>query len=124
MTSEEAGAARTLNQEDAVRVVWCTAPDAEVAAEIGRSLVAERLAACVNVVPGLRSIYRWDGEIQDDAEVLLLVKTRADRVDELSSRVCALHPYDTPEVLALPTVGGSAPYLEWIQREATAESTS
>jgi len=76
------------------------------------------------VVPGLRSIYRWDGEIQDDAEVLLLVKTRADRVDELSTRVCALHPYDTPEVLALPAAGGSVPYLEWVQREATAPSSS
>ncbi|MAE93256.1 MAG: divalent-cation tolerance protein CutA [Planctomycetota bacterium] len=100
-------------------VVLVTVPDAETGAQIGRTLVAERLAACVNLVPGLRSIYRWEGEIQDDAEVLLLVKTRADRLPELSSRVEALHPYELPEVLALAAAGGSPAYLDWVCSEAS-----
>ncbi len=122
MTLEEGGVtraddgSRAADQE--VRVVLVTAPDEEVAARLGRALLAEGLAACVNVVPGLRSLYRWEGEIQDDAEVLLLVKTRADRVAELSSRVQALHPYDLPEVLALPAAGGSEAYLSWVRAEA------
>lgn len=102
-----------------VVVVLVTVPDAETGARIGRALVAERLAACVNLVPGLRSFYRWEGEIQEDEEVLLLVKTRADRLPELSRRVQALHPYDLPEVLALPAMGGSAAYLDWIEAEAS-----
>lgn len=99
-----------------VRVVLVTAPEGE-AAPLGRALVAERLAACVNVVPGVRSIYRWKGEVQDDGEVLLVIKTVAARLDALVERVNALHSYDLPEVLALPAVGGSAPYLAWVVEE-------
>ncbi len=105
---------------DALRLVLVTAPDAEAGARLGRALVDERLAACVNVVPGLRSIYRWEGEIQDDAEVLLLVKTRADRLENLTTRVRELHPYDVPEVLVLAVDGGSADYLDWVRAEASA----
>lgn len=105
---------------DGVRLVLVTAPDGEVAARLGRVLVEERLAACVNLVPGLRSIYRWEGEIQDDSEVLLMVKTRADRLDRLTRRVQELHPYDMPEVLALTVEGGSAAYLDWVRSEVSA----
>ena len=105
---------------DGVRLVLVTVPEGEVAARLGRALVEERLAACVNIVPGLRSIYRWEGEIQDDAEVLLMVKTRADRLDSLARRVQELHPYDLPCVLALPVEGGSAAYLSWVRSEASA----
>jgi periplasmic divalent cation tolerance protein len=95
-------------------VVLVTAPTAEQAAELARTLVEERLAACGNVVPGLRSIYRWEGKVQDDAEALLLLKTTRARFDALRARVLALHPYDVPEVLAVPVEAGSAPYLAWI----------
>jgi periplasmic divalent cation tolerance protein len=95
-------------------VVLVTAPSAEKAAEIARAVVEERLAACGNVVPQLRSIYRWEGKVQDDAEALLVLKTTRARFDALRDRVVALHPYEVPEVIALPVEAGSAPYLAWI----------
>lgn len=104
--------------EPEVRVGFITAPDAETGARIARALVEERLAACVNLVPGIRSIYRWEGALEEDAEVLLVVKTRADRADALASRVVDLHPYDLPELLLLPAVGGSSAYLEWVRAES------
>jgi periplasmic divalent cation tolerance protein len=94
--------------------VLMTAPSAEVAAEIARTLVGEGLAACVNTVPGVRSIYRWKGEVCDDAEVLCVIKTRAERFEALRARIVALHPYEVAEVIALPIVAGNAPYLAWI----------
>jgi len=102
--------------EDAV-VVLLTAPDAGVGGGLARTLVEERLAACVNVVPGVRSIYRWEGRIEEEAEVLLIAKTRADRCDALAARVRAIHPYALPEVLVLPACGGSADYLAWVAAE-------
>ena len=101
-----------------VHVVLVTAPDAEVGARLARVVVEERLAACVNVVPGVRSIYRWQGAVQDDAEVLLVMKTRADRVDALGARVRELHPNVLPEVIALAAAGGSPDYLAWVRAEA------
>jgi periplasmic divalent cation tolerance protein len=98
-------------------VVLVTAPSAEKAAELARALVDERLAACGNVVPGLRSIYRWEGKVQDDAEALLVLKTTRARFEALRDRVLALHPYQVPEVLALPVEAGSAAYLAWIAAE-------
>ena len=99
-----------------VRVVLVTAPEGE-AVGLARALVAERLAACVNVVPGVRSVYRWEGEVQDDAEVLLVIKTVEARLEALVARVNAIHSYDLPEVLALPAAGGSVPYLDWVAGE-------
>jgi len=104
--------------DPALQVVLVTAPDLDTAARLGRALVEERLAACVNLVPGLRSIYRWEGALQDEAEVLLLVKTRADRLEALAARVKELHPYALPEVLALPATGGSPAYLDWLRTES------
>ncbi|MGB8932177.1 MAG: divalent-cation tolerance protein CutA [Anaeromyxobacteraceae bacterium] len=98
---------------DAV-VVLVTAPSADVAATIARAVVEERLAACGNVLPGLRSIYRWQGKVQDEAEVLLILKTQRRRFAELRDRILALHPYEVPEVLALPVEAGSDAYLDWI----------
>jgi periplasmic divalent cation tolerance protein len=95
-------------------VALSTAPSVEKAAEIARALVDERLAACVNVVPGVRSIYRWKGEVCDDAEVLCVIKTRADRVEALRARLVALHPYEVPELVVMDVVGGNLPYLSWI----------
>ncbi len=101
----------------AVVVVFSTFPGPEKAAEVARALVSEQLAACVNLVPAVRSIYRWQGEILDDAETLAVVKTTAERLDALTARLIALHPYELPEVVALPVSGGSAPYLAWVAGE-------
>jgi periplasmic divalent cation tolerance protein len=95
-------------------VALCTVPNAEEGARIARSLVEERLAACVNIVDGLRSIYVWKGEVSDDREALLVIKTGRATLDALTSRIVALHPYETPEVIALPIAAGHAPYLAWI----------
>lgn len=98
-------------------VVLVTTPTTERAAEIARALVEERLAACGNVVPGLRSIYRWEGKVQEDDEALLVLKTTRDRFEALRERVLSLHPYEVPEVIALPVEAGSAPYLSWLAAE-------
>ena len=102
-----------------VRVVLVTAPDAETAAAIGRTLVEERLCACANLVPGIRSIYRWEGRVADEPEVLLVLKTRASRCAAVAARVKDLHPYALPEVVALPVVDGSEAYLDWVLAEST-----
>ncbi|ABC80907.1 MULTISPECIES: divalent-cation tolerance protein CutA [Anaeromyxobacter] len=99
------------------RVVLVTAPDADAAARLARALVEERLAACGNVVPAIRSIYRWEGSVHDEGEALLVLKTRAARVDALRARVLELHPYQVPEVLVLPVEAGSEAYLAWIAAE-------
>jgi len=109
-----------VSRAPGVCVVLVTAPNPEVAAKLGRSIVEERLAACVNVVPAIRSIYRWKGEVQDDSESLLVVKTRKDGVERLRERVVALHPYEVPEVIALDVTRGHKPYLDWVLAEARA----
>ncbi len=98
-------------------VVLVTTPTPERAAELARALVEERLAACGNVVPALRSIYRWEGKVQEDAEALLVLKTTRARFEALRDRVLALHPYEVPEVIAIPVEAGSARYLAWIDAE-------
>jgi periplasmic divalent cation tolerance protein len=95
-------------------VVLCTVPDEEVGASLARTIVGKRLAACVNLVPGLRSIYSWKGEIQDDGEVLLVMKTRESLFGELRERITSLHPYDVPEIVALPAADCHGPYLDWV----------
>ena len=101
-----------------VVVVLLTAPDPETAQRIAQALVEERLAACVNVLPGVRSIYRWQGAVEQASEVLLIAKTQADRSDALAARVRALHPYELPEVVVLPVSGGSEAYLGWVVAES------
>jgi periplasmic divalent cation tolerance protein len=95
-------------------VVLVTAPSADGAATIARTLVEEHLAACVNIVPGIRSIYRWEGQVAEDPEWLLVIKTECRRFGELEARVRALHPYSVPEVIAVEIVEGSKPYLDWL----------
>jgi len=103
-----------------VHVVLVTAPDAEAGARIAHALVEEGLVACANLVPGVRSIYRWQGAVRDDAEVLLVLKTRAALAGALAARVRALHPYELPEVIALAVAGGSEPYLDWVRSASEA----
>ena len=102
--------------------VHVTVPDRECAESIARALVTERLAACVNIVPGIQSIYRWDGELHADAEVLCLIKTEAGRFAELAARVKALHPYALPEIIAVEIAAGSPAYLDWVAAETAAAS--
>jgi periplasmic divalent cation tolerance protein len=98
-------------------VVLMTVGSQQEAEQIAAKLVAEMLAACVNVIPGVTSIYRWEGKVQRDQEWLLVAKSREDVLPALVERVQALHSYDLPEIIALPLVGGSEPYLRWVERE-------
>ncbi|BCX47425.1 divalent-cation tolerance protein CutA [Haloferula helveola] len=97
-----------------VLVVLCTFPDEAAARQIGAVLVEKQVAACVNLVPGVRSIFRWKGQIEEDAEVLAVIKTTREGYSSLESAILELHPYDTPEVLAIPVEAGAAGYLKWV----------
>lgn len=97
-----------------VSVVFMTAPDEEKAAEIARTLVDERMIACANIVPRVRSIYRWEGKICDEPEVLVVMKTATD-FKALEARVKVLHPYTTPELIALDVREGLPAYLDWVR---------
>lgn len=96
-------------------VVFITARDDDEAATLARVLVKERLAACVNIVRNVRSIYSWQGKIEDDSEVLMLVKTRHRLFESLYAKVKELHSYDLPEAIGIPITAGSEDYLKWIQ---------
>lgn len=97
-----------------VRVLLVTGPDRETMMRIGRALVEERLAACVNIVPGLTSVYRWEGEEQVDAECLAFIKTTAAVAERTCSRLQELHPYELAECVALEVVSGAPSYLQWV----------
>jgi len=105
--------------ERGVRVVLVTGPEPATLESIGRVLVEERLAACVNIIPGVTSVYRWEGEIRADSEALAVIKTTEDCVQAARLRVAELHPYDVPEFVALEVVEGSPAYLQWV-RESVA----
>ncbi|HEX8363577.1 MAG TPA: divalent-cation tolerance protein CutA [Longimicrobium sp.] len=98
-------------------LVFMTAPDAAAAERVGRALVEERLAACATVIPGVTSVYRWEGEVRAEAEVQLLLKTRRGLVDRLFRRAAELHPYKVPELLAAPLAGVSEAYRRWVLDE-------
>ncbi len=92
-----------------------TCPDSAAAQRIAETLVNERLATCVNRIEGVRSTYVWNDELQDDSEVLLMIKTTAARLGELEARLKALHPYELPELVVLSVTGGNERYLEWVR---------
>ena len=95
-------------------IVYVTVPDKDSGAVIGRIVVEEGLAACCNIIPGLRSIYRWKGRLCDESEVLCLFKTRAVLFDRLAERIKALHSYECPEIIAVEVSDAFKPYLDWI----------
>ena len=101
------------NPERDLVAVLVTFPDEEAAVDVARQLVERQLVACVNVVPGVRSVYRWEGAVQVDAEVLAILKTTSDRLEELAAEVARLHPYDTPEFVALDPRFVDERYLDW-----------
>src|SRR6185369_5036187 len=98
-----------------IRMVYCTTPSSEVACDIGAKLIEERLAACINVLPGMTSIYRWQGKIERAAEAVLVIKTPEERVDDVLRRVQQLHPYEVPCLLALHVTKGNPAYLDWLE---------
>lgn len=97
-----------------IRLVMVTFPSSELATTIGRAVIEERLAACVNLIPAVRSIFRWQDKISDETEVLAVFKTTADVVTPLIERVAQLHPYDVPEAIVIDVVDGLPPYLAWV----------
>ena len=97
-------------------IVFVTVPTGDDGRAIAQALVREKLAACVNILPGIRSIYTWEGEVCEDEEVLLIIKTRADLFKTLSNFVQEIHPYDVPEVIAVPLAVGAEAYLNWIDQ--------
>lgn len=100
-----------------VLIVHCACPDPATAGRLAEALVGERLAACAQVLPGVRSVYRWQGEVERADEVLLLLKTVRDRLPALTARIQALHPYELPEVVAVEACGGLPAYLGWVAAE-------
>ena len=105
-------------------LVYMTAPDSRCANRIADALVAGHLAACVNLIPGMQSVYRWKGRIERADEVVLVAKTTRSRLNALVSEVRKLHPYECPCVAALTLVGGHAPFLDWIEAETRPARTS
>jgi len=101
--------------DDAI-VVFMTAANGEEATRLAEMLVGAHLAACVQILPEMESVYRWQGKIERQSEVLLIAKTTRGKFDDLEREVRALHSYDTPEIVAVPIVTGSAPYLEWLSK--------
>jgi periplasmic divalent cation tolerance protein len=102
-----------------VSMIYVTCASVNEAREIARSLVAERLIACANIIDGMQSVYWWQGQVAEDSETVLLLKTRADRVETTIARVRALHGYEVPCVVELPLARGNPAYLDWIAAEAS-----
>jgi periplasmic divalent cation tolerance protein len=115
MKRQGPGGARAGRSRRAI-VVLVTAASRQQAVRIGRALVKAELAACVNVLPGIRSIFRWEGRVSDEREVLLIAKSRVDLFGRLAAEVKRLHSYQVPEVIAFPIAYGAADYLAWIQK--------
>ncbi|WP_028928314.1 divalent-cation tolerance protein CutA [Pseudoxanthomonas suwonensis] len=97
-----------------VHLVFCSCPDPDTAHRLATTLVEERLAACVSQLPAMRSVYRWQGAVEQADEVLLLAKTPADRLPALVERLRALHPYELPEIVAVEAGAGLPAYLDWV----------
>jgi periplasmic divalent cation tolerance protein len=98
-----------------ILLCYCTCPNAESAKHLADALVGESLAACVNRIPGIQSTYRWKGEVTTDTEELLLIKTTIEHFEALKERVLALHPYELPELIAVPVERGHTAYLDWVR---------
>jgi periplasmic divalent cation tolerance protein len=105
-----------------VRLVFCTCPDTLTAQALAHHLVEQRLAACVNLLPPMQSVYRWLGQIEQAAEVQLLIKTCADRLDAVSAAIVHKHPYELPEILVISPSAGLPAYLDWIRAQTREET--
>ena len=108
-----------MAEQHAVMIAYITAPNREEALKLATVLVEERLAACANVGADITSIYWWQGQVQQESEVGLIVKTRADLIERLTSRVCELHGYTVPCVVAWPIAAGNEAFLDWVHAETS-----
>ena len=106
--------------EDAI-AVFITAPNREEASRLAEMLIQTRLAGCVQILPGVESVYRWQGQIERSEEFLLIAKTASTKFVELEKEVRAIHSYETPEIVAVPVVSGSQPYLEWLMASVSSD---
>lgn len=97
-------------------VAFVTTPNEETARKLARGIISQKLAACVNIIPKVLSVYEWEGKMNEDAELMLMIKTKTDKIDELSKYVRENHPYTVAEVISLPIENGNAPYLDWITK--------
>lgn len=109
----------SANSENEVLLVLSSLPDQAAAQQLARTLIEQRLAACVSVLAPCTSLYRWQGSVQEAAEVPVLIKTTAARYAELESALRALHPYELPEIIAVPVTHGLPGYLDWVAGETT-----
>lgn len=107
-----------------ILMVFCTVPDPDTGRKLARFLVDQRLAACVNVVTGLTSVYRWENAIEEDPECLLVIKTARARFDALRASLAEAHPYDVPEIIATPVVDGLPDYISWVGSECQADESA
>ena len=108
-----------MSAENHLIVILCTVPDEATAQKLARGLVEKRLAACVNAIPGVKSFYRWQGKLATDPEIQLLIKTRHGRFGELAAWIKANHPYDLPEIVAIPAERVSEEYLAWVLEQTS-----
>lgn len=109
-------------QKTDLTFAYVTTPDLPTAQAIARAAVEENLAACANFWPGMRSVYRWEGRVEEAQEAVLILKTRAELLPRLAQRVAELHPYAVPCVVGLPVSGGHAPYLDWLRSQSGGEA--
>lgn len=112
--SGEVNSQKSFYTPGAHSVAYVTTPTEELAKKIARGLVKEKLAACVNIIPKITSVYEWENEVSEDSEVLMMIKTRTSKIDALTQYVRAKHPYTVCEVISLPIENGNEPYLKWI----------
>jgi periplasmic divalent cation tolerance protein len=101
------------------QVVLCTAPDEEVASQLANSIVTGKLAACVSILPNIQSIYTWEGKVESNQEILLIIKSTAASYKKLEAHIKELHPYDCPEIIGLPIKTGSEEYLSWLTQSVS-----
>lgn len=111
-----------VTQNDKPVLIYATFPRGPLAEQVGRELVEGRLAACVNILAGMTSIYRWEGALQRDEETVMVVKSTAARSEAVMQAIAHRHPYATPALLVLPIDGGSRAFLDWIARQSTPEA--
>jgi periplasmic divalent cation tolerance protein len=117
MTADDSTDSGKQENPDDVVVVLVTVPDSDTGRALAQQVVEARLAACGSLIPGLTSVYRWEGRVQQDPDALIIFKTTAGRLPALKKTVVAHHPYEVPELLVLPTIHGHLPYLEWVRNE-------
>eukprot|EP00898_Chlorokybus_atmophyticus_P000435 jgi/Chlat1/1392/Chrsp12S01972 len=113
----------TMASTSEAAAVYVTVPDLAAARTLGRSVVESKLAACTNIIPGVESIYWWEGKVDSSAELMLMMKTQSTLVPRLTQHIIEHHPYETCEVIALPVIGGSEKYLQWIKDNTQASHT-